>query len=215
MFKQKIIFDMPGCDAYIGKGRKKEKKLIKYLDIPIQHINDDILKKMNRRDNKASITKKIKEIREKIPDITLRTTLITGFPTETEEQFMEMAEFVKETRFDKLGCFTYSAEEDTPAAVMEGQIEEQVKQDRMDNIMETQNRISAEKNQEKIGLLTEVLIEGWDDYIKCYFGRAPFDAPEIDGKIFFMSDRPLKIGEYVTVRINDCLDYDLLGELEL
>ncbi len=194
---------------------KREDKLVKYLDIPIQHINDDILKKMNRKGDKSSISGIIDKIREEIPEITLRTTLITGFPTETQEQFSELAEFVKEKRFDKLGCFTYSAEEDTAAALMEGQIDEQLKQDRCDNIMETQNLIAAEKNEEKIGLVTEVLIEGWDDYIKCYFGRAAFDAPEIDGKIFFMSHRPLKIGEYATVKINDCLDYDLLGELEL
>lgn len=125
-----------------------------------------------------------------------------------------MAEFVKENRFDRLGCFTYSAEEGTMAAGFENQIDEQTKTDRMENIMELQMSISAEKNEEKIGSLTEVLIEGWDDYIKCYFGRTPADAPEIDGKIFFMSSRSLKIGEYVPVRINDCLDYDLLGELE-
>ena len=145
--------------------------------------------------------------------MTLRTTLITGFPSETEEQFSELAEFVKEKRFDKLGCFTYSPEEGTAAALMEDQIDEQTKQDRCDNIMEMQTLISASRNEEKIGQVTEVLIEGWDDYIKCYFGRAPWDAPEIDGKVFFMAHKPLKIGQYVKVKINDCLDYDLLGEL--
>lgn len=194
---------------------KREKKLVKYLDIPIQHINDNILKKMNRKGDKKCITEVIDKIREKIPEMTLRTTLITGFPGETEEQFTEVAEFVKEKRFDKLGCFTYSAEEDTVAALMPDQVDEQTKQDRCDNIMEMQNLISAEKNAEKVSVLTEILVEGWDDYIKCYFGRASWDAPEIDGKTFFMSDRPLKIGDYVTVRINDCLDYDLLGELEV
>ncbi|MBO5908936.1 MAG: 30S ribosomal protein S12 methylthiotransferase RimO, partial [Clostridia bacterium] len=193
----------------------REKKLVKYLDIPLQHVDGDILKKMNRKGDKESITALLKRIREKVKDITLRTTLITGFPGETDEQFTEVAEFVKEKRFDKLGCFTYSAEEDTVAALMPDQVDEQTKQDRCDNIMEMQNLISADKNTEKVGLLTEVLVEGWDDYIKCYFGRAPWDAPEIDGKTFFMSDRPLKIGDYVTVRINDCLDYDLLGELEV
>lgn len=192
----------------------KEKKLVKYLDIPIQHINGDILNKMNRKGNKESLSVLIEKIRTKIPEMTLRTTLITGFPGETEEQFSEMAEFVKESRFDRLGCFTYSAEEGTMAAEFDDQIDEQIKTDRMENIMELQMTISAEKNEEKIGSLTEVLIEGWDDYIKCYFGRTPADAPEIDGKIFFMANRPLKIGEYVNVRINDCLDYDLLGELE-
>ncbi len=191
-----------------------EEKLVKYLDIPIQHVNGEILKKMNRKGDKESLSALIEKIRAKIPDITLRTTLITGFPSETEEQFCEMAEFVKETRFDRLGCFTYSPEEGTLAAGFDNQIDEQTKTDRMENIMELQMTISAEKNEEKAGSITEVLIEGWDDYIKCYFGRTPFDAPEIDGKIFFMSTKPLKIGEYVKVRVNDCLDYDLLGELE-
>ena len=190
-----------------------EEKLVNYLDIPIQHINDDILKKMNRKGDKKSISGVIDKIREKIPDMTLRTTLITGFPSETEEQFSELAEFVKEKRFERLGCFTYSPEEGTAAANMANQIDEQTKQDRSDNIMEMQTLISASKNVDKIGLITEVLIEGWDDYIKCYFGRAPWDAPEIDGKVFFMAHKPLKIGQYVKVKINDCLDYDLLGEL--
>lgn len=191
----------------------REEKLVNYLDIPIQHINDDILKKMNRKGDKKSVSDVIDRIRKKIPHITLRTTLITGFPSETEEQFSELAEFVKEKRFEHLGCFTYSPEEGTAAALMENQIDEQVKQDRCDNIMETQTLISASRNAEKVGQVTEVLVEGWDDYIKCYFGRAPWDAPEIDGKVFFMAHKPLKIGQYVKVRINDCLDYDLLGEL--
>ncbi len=192
----------------------KEKKLVKYLDIPIQHVNGEMLRKMNRNGDRNSLSELIDKIRAKIPEITLRTTLITGFPGETDEQFTEMAEFVKEKRFDRLGCFTYSAEEGTPAAEFDGQIEEQLKNDRMENIMEMQMTIAAEKNEEKAGTLTEVIIEGWDDYIKCYFGRTVADAPEIDGKIFFMATKPLKIGDFVRVRINDCIDYDLLGELE-
>ncbi|MBP3626548.1 MAG: 30S ribosomal protein S12 methylthiotransferase RimO [Clostridia bacterium] len=190
-----------------------EGKLVKYLDIPLQHVNGDVLKKMNRKGNSESLSGLIDKIRAKIPDITIRTTFITGFPGETEEQFCEMAEFVKEKRFDRLGCFTYSPEEDTVAAEFDEQIDEQTKADRMDNIMELQLTIAAEKNDEKIGSVTEVLIEGWDDYIKCYFGRTPADAPEVDGKIFFMADRQLKIGDFVKVQINDCIDYDLLGEL--
>lgn len=192
----------------------KEEKLVKYLDIPLQHIDGEILKRMNRKGDRESLSRLIDKIREKIPDITLRTTFITGFPGETREQFTSLAEFVKEKRFDRLGCFTYSAEEDTIAATLPNQIDEQTKNDRMENIMELQMTIAAEKNEEKAGGLTEVLIEGWDDYIKCYFGRTPADAPEVDGKIFFMSNKPLKIGDFVTVRINDCIDYDLLGELE-
>ena len=190
-----------------------EEKLVKYLDIPLQHVNGEILKKMNRKGDKESLIKLIQKIRTKIPDITLRTTFITGFPGETEEQFCELAEFVKETRFDRLGCFTYSAEEDTIAALMPDQIDEQTKVSRMENIMDMQTLIAAEKNEEKIGSVIETLIEGWDDYIKCYFGRTTGDAPEVDGKIFFMSTRPLVIGDFVKVQINDCIEYDLLGEL--
>lgn len=191
----------------------EEPKLVKYFDIPIQHVNGEILKRMNRRGNYESISRLLDKIRERIPDVTLRTTLITGFPGETEEQFEELARFVKEKRFDRLGCFAYSAEEDTAAAQFAGQIDEQTKQDRADNIMELQMTVAGQKNAEKAGTVTEVLIEGWDDYIKCYFGRTPADAPEVDGKIFFMSHRPLKIGDFVRVRVNDCIDYDLLGEL--
>ena len=190
-----------------------EHKLIKYLDIPIQHTDGEILKKMNRKGDKNSLDALIKRIRAKIPDITLRTTLITGFPGETEEQFAALDEFVKEQRFDRLGCFAYSAEEDTLAAEMPDQVDEQTKVDRAEHIMETQLEIAREKNEEKIDTDVEVLIEGWDDYIKCYFGRTAADAPEVDGKIFFMSTRPLVIGEYVNVHINDILEYDLLGEL--
>ncbi len=190
-----------------------EEKLVKYLDIPLQHVNGEILKKMNRKGDKESLVKLIEKIRAKIPDITLRTTFITGFPGETEEQFCELAEFVKATRFDRLGCFTYSAEEDTIAGEMPDQIDEQTKVSRMENIMDMQTVIAAGKNEEKIGTVIETLIEGWDDYIKCYFGRTTGDAPEVDGKIFFMSTRPLVIGDFVKVQINDCIEYDLLGEL--
>jgi len=194
---------------------KNEEKLIKYLDIPIQHVNSDILKKMNRKGSREDLESLIKKIRKEIPDITLRTTLITGFPGESEEQFTELCEFVKITRFDRLGCFAYSPEEDTVAAEMPNQIDEQTKVSRAENIMEMQMDIMREKNEEKIGTVLEVIIEGWDDYIKCYFGRTVCDAPEVDGKIFFMSDRPLIIGDFANVQINDCLDYDLLGELKI
>ncbi len=194
---------------------KNEEKLIKYLDIPIQHVNSEILKKMNRKGSRDDLEALIKNIRAKIPEITLRTTLITGFPGESEEQFTELCEFVKITRFDRLGCFAYSPEEDTVAAEMPNQIDEQTKVSRAENIMEMQMDIMREKNEEKIGSVLEVIIEGWDDYIKCYFGRTVCDAPEVDGKIFFMSDRPLVIGDFAKVQINDCLDYDLLGELAI
>ena len=188
-------------------------KLVKYLDIPIQHSNGDILKKMNRKGNKESLLALVEKIRAKIPNITLRTTLITGFPGETEEQFSELDEFVKEAKFDRLGCFPYSAEEDTIAAEMDGQVDNQTKADRAEHIMETQLLVAREKNESRIDTDTEVLVEGYDDYIKCYFGRTPADAPEVDGKIFFLTPKPLVIGEYVNVHINDTLEYDLLGEL--
>ena len=190
----------------------EEKKLVKYLDIPLQHADGEILRRMNRRGDRDSLSALIKKIREKLPEVTLRTTFITGFPGETEGQFCSLHEFIKETRFDRLGCFTYSAEEDTIAAAFEDQLDDQVKNDRMELIMADQMIIAAEKNEEKIGSVVEVLIEGWDDYIKCYFGRSRADAPEIDGKVFFTSDEPLVIGDYVYVLVNDCLEYDLLGE---
>ena len=190
-----------------------EEKLVKYLDMPIQHINGDILKKMNRKGDKQSITALIKKIREKVKDITLRTTLITGFPSESEEQFYELHQFVKDAEFDRLGCFAYSAEEDTLAASMPDQIDEQTKIDRMELIMESQTLIASEKNEQKIGKTIKVLIEGWDDYIKCYYGRSEADAPEIDGKVFFMAYSPQVIGSFVDVTVNDILEYDLLGEI--
>lgn len=191
-----------------------EEKLVKYLDMPIQHINGDILKRMNRKGNKESLTALIKKIREKVKGITLRTTLITGFPGETEEQFCELHQFVKDAKFDRLGCFPYSAEEDTLATLMPNQIDEQTKIDRLELIMESQNLIASDKNEEKIGKTVKVLIEGWDDYIKCYYGRSEADAPEIDGKVFFMAHTPQVIGTFVEVTVNDTVEYDLLGEMQ-
>ncbi len=189
-----------------------EPKLVKYLDIPIQHINADILKRMNRRGDRESLNALIQKIRKAVPDITLRTTLITGFPGETEAQYEELHEFVKLAKFDRLGCFTYSAEEGTIAAEYEDQIDEQTKADRAEHIMETQLDIASAKNEAKIGTVQRVLIEGWDDYIKCYYGRSEADAPEIDGKVFFMAKEQLIIGDFVNVQINDIIEYDLLGE---
>ncbi len=192
---------------------KEEEKLLPYLDIPIQHCNDEILRRMNRKGTKAELEKTLARIREVLPDVTLRTTLITGFPGETEEQYEELCEFVKKWRFDRLGCFAYSAEEDTPAATMADQVPQQTKIDRAENIMADQLTIVSEKNAEKVDLDTEVLIEGYDNFIRCYFGRSPADAPEVDGKIFFLTDSPQHIGEYVKVHINDNIEYDLLGEM--
>ena len=190
-----------------------EEKLVPYLDIPIQHASDKILKKMNRRGTGADIEALIEKIRAKIPEITLRTSLITGFPDETEEDFTILAEFVNRVRFDRLGCFAYSGEEGTPAAEFENQVDPQLRQDRSENIMNDQMTIAEEKNEEKIGSTVEVLVEGYDSYIKCFYGRSAADAPEIDGKVFFMSPKSLEIGSFVNVIINDVIEYDLLGQL--
>ncbi len=189
-----------------------EEKLVPYLDIPIQHASDKILKKMNRRGDRAGLEKLIEKIRTKIPDITLRTSLITGFPGETEQDFTNLCEFVQAVRFDRLGCFAYSAEEDTPAANFPDQVDEQLRQDRSEIIMNDQMTIAEQKNQEKIGSEVEVLVEGYDPYIKCFFGRSAADAPDIDGKVFFTSPENLAAGSFVRVLVNDVIEYDLLGE---
>lgn len=191
-----------------------EEKIVNYLDIPLQHCDGTVLKRMNRKGDRESLEALIKKIRAKIPDITLRTTLITGFPGESEEQFQSLCEFVQKVRFDRLGCFAYSEEEGTPAAAFEDQIDQQTRVDRAEIIMNDQLGIAIEKNEAKYGTLQEVLIEGYDDYIKCYFGRTRADAPEIDGKVFFTVTEPQVIGTFVNVRINDSLEYDLLGEME-
>ncbi len=191
----------------------KEEKLVKYLDIPIQHSNGDILRRMNRKGNEDTLRALIEKIRNTVPGITIRTTLITGFPGETEKQFEELHRFVKDIKFDRLGCFAYSAEDGTVAGEMPDQIEDQIKIDRMEHIMETQMTVSEENNKKKKDTVCEVLIEGYDDYIKCYFGRATWDAPEIDGKVFFLTPKPLKIGDFVNVKIFDTIEYDLMGEV--
>ena len=192
---------------------RDEEKLVPYLDIPIQHCNDEILKKMNRKGTKADIEKTLTRIREIVPDITLRTTFITGFPGETEAQYEELCEFIQRWKFDRLGCFAYSEEEDTLAATMKDQVPKQTRIDRAEHIMEEQLLIARAKNEQKIDTDTEVLIEGYDNFIRCYYGRSPADAPDVDGKIFFLVDAPQHIGEYVMVHINDCIEYDLLGEM--
>jgi ribosomal protein S12 methylthiotransferase len=191
-----------------------EDKIVKYLDIPIQHCDKDILRKMHRPGDEQTLRKLISEIREKVPGIILRTTLITGFPGETKEQFNKLAEFVKDMRFDRLGCFAYSAEEGTPAAEMDGQLDEETKQHRADIIMEQQMVIVNSNNNKYVGKTIEAVTEGFDRYGECYFGRSVMDAPDIDGKIFFSSpNRKLVPGLYVNVNITDTLDYDLIGEL--
>ena len=190
----------------------REPKLCKYFDIPIQHCNETVLRRMNRKGDRKSLTALMEKIRAAIPNVTLRTTLITGFPGETEEQFCELCEFVNEVKFDRLGCFPYSPEEGTPAADYPDQVDDQVKSDRAENIMNDQLRIVNEKNEAKIGSTVKVLVEGYDNYIKCWFGRSEADAPDIDGKVFFMSSKELAVGDFQNVTINDTIEYDLLGE---
>ncbi len=190
----------------------REPKLCKYFDIPIQHCNETVLRRMNRKGDRKSLTALMEKIRAAIPNVTLRTTLITGFPGETEEQFCELCEFVNEVKFDRLGCFPYSPEEGTPAADYPDQIDDQVKSDRAENIMNDQLRIVNEKNEAKIGSTVKVLVEGYDNYIKCWFGRSEADAPDIDGKVFFMSSNELTVGDFQNVTVNDTIEYDLLGE---
>lgn len=193
----------------------KEDKIVKYIDVPIQHCCEDILKKMNREGNEEYLRALMTKIREKIPNVTIRTTLITGFPSETEEQFNQLADFVKDMRFDRLGCFAYSQEEGTKAAEMPDQIDEETKQRRADVIMEQQQIIMAQNNEKMIGKTIEVVTEGFDRYGECYFGRSAADAPDIDGKIFFRSpERKLTSGSFVKVNITETLDYDLIGEIE-
>lgn len=190
-----------------------EPKIAKYLDIPLQHCNPDILAAMNRRGSRAEIEALIGKIRAKVPGITLRTTLIAGFPGETEAQFAELCQFVKDLRFDRLGCFAYSAEEETPAAGLPGQIEEQVKIDRSELVMAEQMNIMAQKNEAMIGKQMMAVVEGFDRFGECFFGRTEMDAPDIDGKIFFQCPGKLAVGQFVKVKITDTLDLDLIGEV--
>ncbi|MCR5134218.1 MAG: 30S ribosomal protein S12 methylthiotransferase RimO [Clostridiales bacterium] len=190
----------------------QEKKICKYLDIPIQHISDGILKAMRRRSDGAMIRERLAKIRAGIPGVHIRTTLIVGFPGETEEDFEELLDFVEEQRFERLGAFMYSPEDGTPAAQMPGQIDEAVKAERLDAVMRRQVEISLSRNEEKVGRILDVLVEGEDEEEGCYIGRTGYDAPGIDNNVLFSSKRVLHPGEFVKVRITDAFDYDLVGE---
>ena len=188
-------------------------RLVPYMDIPVQHISDRVLTAMNRHGDSKTIRDAVTRLRAAVPDITLRTTVIVGFPGETEEEFSELCEFIKEARFDRLGAFAYSPEEDTPAALLPDQIEEQEKQDRYDTVMATQLPIAEEKNQRKVGKTLTVLCEGYDPVAETHYGRSAADAPDVDGKIYFSAPRRLAVGEFYKVKIDDVLDYDLVGHL--
>ena len=197
-------------DELIAEIRDND-RIVKYIDMPLQHISDKILKKMNRHGDGAMIREVIGKLRREIPELTLRTTFIAGFPGETEEDFEELCRFVEETRFDRMGVFAYSPEEGTVAAALPDQIDEQVKQDRVDILMKAQMQINAEQNEKKIGRTLRVLVEDFDPVSEAHFGRSAADAPEIDGKIYFKAERRVAPGSMIDVKIRSVLDYDLYG----
>ncbi len=192
---------------------KEEEKICHYLDLPIQHASDRILKRMGRRTSQADLKRIIGRLREEIPDICLRTTLITGFPGETEEDHEELMAFVDACEFDRLGVFTYSPEEDTPAALMADQIEEEVKADRQAEIMELQQEIAFDKADAMIGQELLVMIEGQVAGENAYIGRTYKDAPGVDGYIFINTDEVLMSGDFAMVKVTGAIEYDLIGEL--
>ena len=193
---------------------KNEPKICHYLDMPIQHSSDRILKKMGRRTTREDLRNIIGKLRKEIPDIALRTTLITGFPTETEDDVNDLLDFVDEMEFDRLGVFTYSPEEGTAAASMEGQIDEEEKLDRRDKVMELQQEVSADKASRLVGKRMEVIIEGKASDENVYVGRTYMDAPNVDGYVFIESSEELMTGDFAFVKITKALEYDLIGELD-
>lgn len=190
----------------------ENEKICHYFDMPIQHINNDILRRMARRTNRTEIEDKIKKIREKMPDAIFRTSIIAGFPGETEEQFSEIYEFLGEAKLDRVGVFAYSQEEDTPAASFDGQLPEEVKEERRDKLMALQQGISLEKNKARIGKVIEVLAEGYDEENFMYYGRSRGDSIDVDGTVYFAAEDEVKIGSFVKVEILDADEYDLTGK---
>ena len=194
---------------------KNNDRVVKYIDLPIQHINDRVLSAMNRHGDSAMIKAVVEKLRREIPDICLRTTVIVGFPGETEEEFNELCEYVAQTEFDRLGAFTYSREEDTPAYDFEDQIDEQTKQDRYDIIMREQLHIAERKNQAFVGKRMTVLCEAYDAVAEIYYGRSAYDAPDIDTKVYFrnaLGKKRIAPGTFVEVDIEEAVDYDLIGK---
>ena len=192
---------------------KEEDKICKYLDIPIQHASNGVLKRMGRRTTKEQLIEVVEKLRREIPEIALRTTLITGFPGETQEQHEELLEFIDELEFDRLGVFTYSPEEDTPAALMPDQIEEHVKEDRQADLMELQQEIAFDRAEQMIGRELFVMIEGKVADENAYVGRTYMDAPNVDGFIFVETDEELMSGDFAKVKVTGALEYDLIGEI--
>jgi ribosomal protein S12 methylthiotransferase len=190
-----------------------QEKVCNYLDIPIQHSSNYILKKMGRRGTREKLIDLLSRIRSRIPDVAIRTSIIVGFPGESEQHFKELEEFIQDIKFDRMGVFKYSQEEDTPAAEFEGQVSEEVKQQRYERLMYLQSKISKEINQNKINKLYEVLVEGYDGKTNCYYGRTYADSIDIDGKVFFNSKTTLKPGDFVKVLVKKAVNYDLIGEI--
>ena len=201
-------------DALIDLMAGHRDKIVPYIDMPIQHCSEAVLRRMNRPGNREQLEGLVKKLRERLPGVVLRTTLICGFPGESEEDFTELCGFVGRMRFERLGCFAYSAEEGTPAASFEGQVENEQKERRCEVIMDQQQQIMEDFNRSQIGQRLEVVVEGYDRYAGSYFGRSYMDAPDIDTKTFFQSGRPLAVGEFVPVRIEDMMDCDLIGVVE-
>ncbi len=188
-------------------------RLVKYMDIPIQHISDSVLSRMNRHGDRRTIEDAIARLRSAVPGITLRTTAMVGFPGETEADFEELCRFVRDTRFDRFGAFTFSPEEDTEAALMQDQIDEQVKQDRYDVLMQTQLTVAEELNNAKVGQTLTVLTDGYDSVAEVYYGRSESDAPDVDGRVYYRAPKGrYTFGDFVKVEITEALDYDLVGD---
>ena len=200
-------------DEFIAAMQRNE-KVVPYLDLPIQHCNDEILRGMNRRGGRKEIEDAIARLRAAIPNLTLRTTLIAGFPGETEEQYAELCDFVRTVEFDRLGCFAYSPEENTVAARMENQLDEETKQCRADHIMEIQAEISARKQAERVGQTLECVCDGIDEESGMYLLRSKGDCPEIDGCVLTPGDVPLETGVFYNVTVTDSDTYDLYGYVE-
>ncbi len=193
---------------------RREEKICKYVDMPIQHINNRILRRMARRTNREEIEERISKMREMMPDVVIRTSIIVGFPGETEEEFCELLEFVKDVKFDRMGVFAYSQEEDTAAAGFPDQIDEAIKEERLDILMRAQQEIALEKNKEKLGKVISVICEGYDEECFLYYGRSYGDSIGVDGRVYFAAEDEIKNGDFVNVEILDCDEYDLTGREE-
>ena len=208
----RILYCYPDkiTDELIEEYRTND-RLVKYMDIPIQHISDTVLERMNRHGRKKLIVDTVNKLRERVPGVVLRTTAMVGFPGETEEEFAELCEYVKAAKFDRFGAFTFSPEEGTVAATMDGQIDEQTKQDRYDTLMQTQLTVTEELNARRIGSTLTVLTEGYDSAAGIHYGRSFADAPDVDGKVYVRAKERIPEGTFVSVKIEESLDYDLVG----